>query len=331
MMVDFLVVWQDIRNVSQGEQDIFAQLVGISSGSTTLVYTGDTSGDFHDSVTLSATLTLSETSTPLANQTITFTIGTQSCTGLTNATGVASCNITLDQIPGSYTVTADFAGTDGLKGSSASAAFTITREETTLSYSGDTVIANNTTATLSGVLLEDGVVAIAGRTVVFTIGTGGNAQTCSGITDAAGVAACSIFPVNQPFGVGVVAGNFSGDAFYLPSSAQATTIIFALLVQGGFVLGDRTAVVGSANVEFWGADWSRRNVLSRRRRSERLQGFRLDGEHEPSGLRRYVDQPAGQQRKTAGHAATVHGRPRLQHQCRCRSDRLRKCVHHRRC
>ena len=99
MTGDFLVVWQDIRNVSQGEQDIFAQLVGISSGSTTLVYTGDTSGDFHDSVTLSATLTLSETSTPLANQTITFTIGTQSCTGLTNATGVASCNITSIRFP----------------------------------------------------------------------------------------------------------------------------------------------------------------------------------------------------------------------------------------
>jgi hypothetical protein len=271
---DFLVVWQDDRNVAQGEQDIFAQLVGIaSSTSTTLVYTGDTSGDFHDSVTLSATLTLSETSTPLVNQTITFTIGTQSCTGLTKSTGVASCNITLDQIPGSYTVTADFAATDALKGSSASAAFTITREETTLSYMGDTVIANNTTATLSGVLLEDGVVPIAGRTVVFTIGSGGNAQTCSGKTDAAGVAACPIFPVNQPFGVGVVAGNFSGDAFYLPSSAQATTIIFALLVQGGFVLGDKTAVVGSANVEFWGADWSRRNILSGAGAPNAFKGF----------------------------------------------------------
>ena len=272
MTGDFLVVWQDIRNVSQGEQDIFAQLVGISS-STTLVYTGDTSGDFHDSVTLSATLTLSETSTPFANQVITFAIGTQSCTGLTNATGMASCNITLDQIPGSYTVTADFAATDVLKGSSASAAFTITREETTLSYTGDTVIANNTTANLSGVLLEDGVVPIAGRTIVFTIGTVGNTQTCTGITDAAGVAACSIVAVNQPFGVGVVAGNFPGDPFYLPSSAQATTTIFALLVQGSFVLGDKTAVVGSTNVEFWGADWSRRNVLSGAGAPNAFKGF----------------------------------------------------------
>jgi hypothetical protein len=29
---EFLVVWQDNRNISQGEQDIFAQLVGISNG-----------------------------------------------------------------------------------------------------------------------------------------------------------------------------------------------------------------------------------------------------------------------------------------------------------
>src|SRR5204863_660565 len=70
---DFLVVWRDNRNIPQGEEDIFAQLVGIErsgiGGSTKLTYTGDTSGDFHDPVTLSATLTLSGTSTPLANQT----------------------------------------------------------------------------------------------------------------------------------------------------------------------------------------------------------------------------------------------------------------------
>src|SRR5207237_4314607 len=138
----------------------------------------------------------------------------------------------------------------------------ITKEETTLSYTGDTVIANNTTAHLSGVLLEDGTVPIAGRTVVFTLGTGATAQSCSGVTDGAGVAACDIFPVNQPFGAGVVAANFAGDAFYLPSSASATTIIFAFLAQGAFVLGDQTAVVGPNTVEFWGDDWSFENVLS---------------------------------------------------------------------
>jgi hypothetical protein len=242
----------------------------VASTPTTITYTGATTADFHDPASLSATLTLSGTTSPVAGQTITFTIGTQSCTGVTNAAGVAQCTLVLNQVPGPYTVTASFAGAGLFQASSASAPFTITREETTLTYTGDTVIANNTTAHLSAVLLEDGVVPIAGRTVVFTLGTGATAQTCNGITDAAGVAACTIFPVNQPFGAGTVTADFAGDAFYLPSSDSATTIIFAFLDHGAFVVGDLTA---TGLVEFWGEDWSHQNVLSGRRVSPSFKGF----------------------------------------------------------
>src|SRR5262249_38401500 len=166
------------------------------------------------------------------------------------------------QAAGGYTVTAEFGGVNAnFSVTNPATALTVTKEDTTLSYTGDTVIANNTTAHLSGVLLEEGVVPIAGRTVVFTLGTGRSAQTCSGTTNATGLAKCNIFPVNQPFGAGVVADSFAGDAFYLPSSNQATTIIFAFLAQGAFALGDKTAVVGPNTVEFWGADWSDQNVL----------------------------------------------------------------------
>jgi hypothetical protein len=222
---DFLVAWSDNRNVSQGEQDIFAQLVGISR-STTLTYTGATSGDFHDSVHLSARLTLDGSSTPIANQMITFAIGTQSCTGNTDASGLATCHLTLSQIPGSYTVSASFAAAGLFEASNASALFTIRREETTLSYTGDLAITIVLPARLSGVLLEDGLVPIPGRSVIFTLGTGSSAQTCTGVTDAAGIAACTIFPVSQPLGLNVVTDDFAGDAFYLLSSHHAATAIF---------------------------------------------------------------------------------------------------------
>jgi hypothetical protein len=248
----------------------FFQSFVVTSTPTTLTYTGATSGDYHDDVTLSAVLTLSGTLAGVAGQTITFTIGTQSCTGITDATGAASCDLTLNQVPGPYTVTATFAGAGLFQPSSASTAFTITREETTLNYTGDTVIANNTTAHLSGVLLEDGTVPIAGRIVVFTLGTGGTAQTCNGTTDASGVAACTIFPVNQPSGAGVVAANFAGDAFYLPSSASEATIIFAFLDHGSFVVGDET---DTGTVEFWGHSWSRDNVLSGGPAPNSFKGF----------------------------------------------------------
>src|SRR5207253_1863009 len=229
-----------------------------------------TTGDYHDLVTLSAVLTLSGTSAGVAGQTITFTLGAQSCAGVTDAAGAASCDLTLNQIPGPYTVMASFAGSGLFQASNTSTPFTITKEETTLSYTGDTVIANNTTAHLSGVLLEDGTVPIAGRTVVFTLGTGATAQTCSGVTDALGVAACTIFPVNQPFGAGIVTANFAGDAFYLPSSDSATTIIFAFLDHGAFLVGDQT---DTGLVEFWGEDWSVQNLLSGGPGPDSFKGF----------------------------------------------------------
>jgi len=243
----------------------------VGSTPTTLTYTGATTGDYHDTVTLSATLTLSGTMAGVAGQTINFAIGTQSCTGVTDGAGAASCSLTLNQIPGPYTVTANFAGAGNFQASSASAAFTITKEETTLSYTGDTIIANNTTAHLSGVLLEDGTVPIAGRSIVFTLGAGSSAQTCTGTTDTTGTAACGIL-VNQPPGPGVVSDNFAGDAFYLPSSASANTLIFAFLDHGAFVLGDKTAVVGRS-VTFWSATWSRENALSGGSAPPSFKGF----------------------------------------------------------
>lgn len=228
---------------------------------TSLVYQGDTSADYHDPAQLSATLTDQANGQPIANASVQFTLGTQSCTATTNAAGVASCTLTLDQCAGSYTVKANFAGSSLYQPSSDSKPFTVTAEETTLSYTGDTAIANGGTATLSGVLLEDNTTPIAGRTVTFTLGTGGSAQTCNGVTNASGIAACTISPVAQPLGPGVVSDAFAGDSCYRPASASANTVLFAFLASGAFVVGDESAQVG-AKVTFWGAKWSKLNHLS---------------------------------------------------------------------
>ena len=235
--------------------------VGFVARPTTLTYTGDTTADFHDPATLSAVLTDPSTTpaSPVPGATITFTLGTQGCTATTDLTGRAACVITLNQVPGSYTVNASYAGNGLLLPSSASSPFTITREETTLTYTGDTLILNGGTAHLAGVLKEDGVVAIAGRTVTFTLGSGGSAQTCSGITGASGEASCDITPVSQPLGPGSVTAEFAGDAFYLPSSDTRSTLVFAFLARGAFVLGDLSA---TGAVTFWGAQWATLNALS---------------------------------------------------------------------
>lgn len=239
---------------------------------TKLTYNGATTSDYHDPATVSAILTRSDTNVPIPGAVVTFTLtGDPPCSGTTDATGLASCIITPNQPAGTYPLTASFAGNAGYLPSSVTVPFIVTREETTLTYTGPTLLANGQPATLSGVLLEDGIVPIAGRRVDFTLGTGATAQTCSGNTDVAGAASCTLSAVAQPLGPGTVKAEFAGDAFYLPSSDSKPTIIFAFLPGGGsFVVGDRSA---SGAVTFWGAQWDRVNSLSGGSAPNSFKGF----------------------------------------------------------
>jgi len=270
----------------------FFQCSVVSSTPTTLTYTGATAGDYHDGVTLSGVLTLSGTPAGIAGQTITFSVGTQNCSGVTNASGAASCSLTLNQVPGPYAVTASFAGSGNYQASSASTPFSITKEETATTYTGPTVIANGVVTTFSALLKEDGVVPISGRTITITLGTAGSAQTCSGTTDASGKATCTIL-VNQPLGPGTVAANFAGDAFYLPSSASANTIQFAFLRKGAFVLGDQT---DTGVVEFWGDDWAIRNRLTGGPAPDAFKGFAATTTEPPTCGSTWTSRPGNSSR-----------------------------------
>lgn len=246
--------------------------VSIAPRETAISYVGNTTGDYHDTVTLAAVLTDPSVgpTEPVQGVPIDFTLGTQGCTATTDSTGRAACTVFLNQIPGPYTVTASFAGNGLFLPSSTSVPFTITKEQTTLDYTGDVLIANGFTAHMSGLLREEGVVPIAGRLVSFTLGSGMTAQTCGAVTDAAGVAACDISPVAQPLGPGTVTAVFAGDAFYLPSSDTEATLIFAFLERGSFVLGDLSS---TGAVTFWAAQWAKLNVLSGGEAPSSFKGF----------------------------------------------------------
>ena len=226
---------------------------------TSLTYTGMTTQDFNDLATLSATLTNTFDGLPVVGETLTFGLDGQSCMGITDAAGHASCTITPNEPAGVYPLTVSFSGTSQLEAANFNGNFTVTREETTLTYTGPTLIANGSSVQLSAVLKEDGVTPIAGRMVTFTLGSGPGAQSCSGLTNAAGVAMCDISAVTQPLGPGTVGAEFAGDAFYLPASDSASTLVFAFLPSGSFVVGDQSA---SGTVTFWSSDWSTRNTLS---------------------------------------------------------------------
>ncbi len=227
---------------------------------TAVTYTGAITSDFNDPATLSAVLHESM-GNAIAGQALTFTINGQSCSSTTDASGQASCDVSPNVVAGSYTVNASFAGTARFAPSSASTAFTVTHEETTLRYTGATNIVNGGSADLSAVLKEDSLTPISGRTVGFTLGSGASAQSCNGVTDATGTAICTISPVNQPLGSGMVMASFAGDGFYLPASDSRGTLVFAFLSRGSFVIGDHNRANGSA-VTFWGAQWSKDNSLA---------------------------------------------------------------------
>lgn len=205
-------------------------------GPTRIVYHGPTEVPYHRPFTASARLTHSpkpgqDPTAPVSNARLTFTLGSgggsQTCTGTTNASGVASCRLTATQRPGRTTLTVSYPG-DGYAPASITVPFTITRAPTTTTYSGPKRVANGTPARLSGVLREKGGGPIEGRKLRLSLGRGKNQQACTGTTNSSGVARCTIKSVDQPLNAAAtvpVQVRFAGDPYYLPSSKSATVLL----------------------------------------------------------------------------------------------------------
>jgi hypothetical protein len=238
-----------------------------------LAYTGVGAADVHDGVTLSGTLTeQSDGSGPvIASQPITLSLGSQSCQGTTDALGHASCALAITQTPGSATVTAGFAGNADYNPTSATASFTVNKEETALTYTGSLhPVANGQSATLAATLAdpadqtegESAAAPLAGETVTLALGS----QSCTGTTAADGTVSCTIASVKQPTGFQPVSVSFGGDGSYLPSAdSSRQVLVFSYLgAAGAFVLGDQTVsgATSSTTVTWWGSDWTSTNSLS---------------------------------------------------------------------
>lgn len=249
-----------------------------------LAYSGETSGEFHDGVTLAADLKVSHTSVPVPNAAVSFMLGSQSCSGSTDASGHVSCELALAQDPGRYTVSASYAG-DSARGPAVSAdqAFTITPEEAAAIYDGPTVIPQGQPVSLQGQLLEDGdaLTPIVGRTLTLSLGS----ESCAGTTDANGIAACSLAPAVH-LGLEPLAATFAGDRFYRASSdASQTATVFAFPSQGAFVLGDNTVALAAptTTVTWWNHSWTELNDISGGLVTPSFKGFiDLPGSSPPS-------------------------------------------------
>jgi hypothetical protein len=264
---------------------------------------GPATQDYHDDVTLTATVAPAGVAGSVAFQIDGSSVGAGT---YNSGTGVATLVYHVVVAPGNHTIRADFTSSDPLYlDSFGTNVLTVTREETTTTYTGPTVIANGLSVTLSGVLKEDGLVPIPGRTLTFTLGTGGSAQSCNGLTDAGGAASCVINPVAQPFGPGVVTAVFAGDIFYLPSSDSATTILFAFLANGAFTVGDLSALGNP--VTFWSSQWSGKNALSGGSAPSAFKGFANHTTEPPACASAWTSQNGGNSPNPPGTVPSYMG------------------------
>ena len=202
--------------------------VGPSQVSTSLAV-APTSGTYGTPVTVSATLTNDYTNTPATGQTVTLTLnGTQSCSAATNASGVASCNITPNEPAGTYTLGASFGGNTTtvptLLSSTGSNSFTENKASDSLTYTGSTSTTSGQSPTLSATLTSNGT-ALPGQTVTFTVGTGSSAQKCSGTTNSAGNVSCSICSFNQSASPLPVTVSYAGSAYILSDSTSVSVTV----------------------------------------------------------------------------------------------------------
>jgi hypothetical protein len=145
---------------------------GVSIGLPIVTPTADitveapAAGRYSDAVPVGATLTLGNE--PLAATEITFSLGDVSVTATTGDDGRATALLPLSDVPGSYTLSAAFAGNDDAAGASASQPFTIERELTEVT-GWSPARPRGETVELSAALGEDDGPALAGKTIVFRV------------------------------------------------------------------------------------------------------------------------------------------------------------------
>jgi Putative metal-binding motif len=127
--------------------------VTVNKRDVILTYTGDNSEQYSDVQTLTASLRDNLTNAPITGRIVTFVIGTQSVSAVTDANGNAFATLTLTQNPDvAYTVAVSFAGDGTYLSGSDSDPFDILDEDARVDYIGTmaqaTASITTTTATV---------------------------------------------------------------------------------------------------------------------------------------------------------------------------------------
>lgn len=206
-----------------------AQPLTVEPGPTALEYTGDTTGTIGVPATVRARLTLDgndPATGPLAGHTVTFSGAGDSCSAVTDASGVAECTITPVEA-GDRAVTASFTATAEYRASAAAATLVVARISTS------TVLDTPTGAQFGEAVRLTAVVAPTDGDGTVTFRAAPDGSSSAAIAGCAGLAlelvgggwTASCETSALPAGALTVTAAYSGGARHLPSSAAATTTI----------------------------------------------------------------------------------------------------------
>jgi Tol biopolymer transport system component len=220
----------DVSALAPGDYDVWAQAcLGNTCGtasvpqaviaSTQIVFTDASAraGQHSDAVTLQAVLR--SRGAPLPGATVLFELagegGTRSVQATTDDAGIAAVTLVLDERPGSYELTARFAGLEHYEASSAAVDFLVDRDDAALSLTSErdgprrVLTAQLTDADSPGN-------GLPGRTVTFFADS---LRIGEAATDERGTAVLTYRP--RPGRPAAVTATFAGDDHYQPASAAA--------------------------------------------------------------------------------------------------------------
>ena len=215
--------------------------------STNLQLLGATSATFGATATVSATLTTltsTGTTTPAPGDQIVFSLAGSSVSATTDSSGTATAHVPIMETPGSYTLTASYAGGTEDLPAAVSSNFTVTRAETTLQVStpAPAQLIDYADSGVTATLTTSSGAPLPQKTVYFDLldPQGGVVASVAQATNGAGIAqagALNIPPgdvgpgyvITALFGSSAVplAGGVTYDATdpdYAPSTSRSATL-----------------------------------------------------------------------------------------------------------
>ena len=194
------------------------------------------SGGYASQATFTARLT--SNGAPLAGQTLSFGLGTQSLATTTDGNGQASITFLLSDAPGSKTLQVAFAGAAGFEATVLANAFAITKQAAQLALTPTTLSMNEgATSTLTATLTDNVGRGLRELTVLFVVrnGTGVLAYAKAVITDYRGRAVLQVgdaqlapgnYAVSAYFGDSTpLPGVSLSNAYYQPANTAGTIAI----------------------------------------------------------------------------------------------------------